>query len=200
MPAFPRLQGEAIGAIAKFLFEGEDIPAGAPDRRRSTCRIGLPVIAAGSTRRVIPRWPCPGERSTPSSSRPANMRGAFRSANFPNSRRKGIKETGSENYGGPLVTSGGLLFIGATHPRPQIPRVRQAQRQTTVGSGVAATPPMPRPSPTRWTDGSTSRFSRVEARSAAAREGGVYPGVCAARQSSSLPARHEVQRDTEFMQ
>jgi quinoprotein glucose dehydrogenase len=25
-----------------------------------------------------------------------------------------MKETGSENYGGPIVTAGGLLFIGAT--------------------------------------------------------------------------------------
>jgi len=27
---------------------------------------------------------------------------------------KGMKDTGSENYGGPIVTAGGLLFIGAT--------------------------------------------------------------------------------------
>ena len=28
---------------------------------------------------------------------------------------KGLKNTGSENYGGPLVTKSGLLFIGATN-------------------------------------------------------------------------------------
>ena len=28
---------------------------------------------------------------------------------------KGLKNTGSENYGGPMVTAGGLLFIGATN-------------------------------------------------------------------------------------
>jgi len=28
---------------------------------------------------------------------------------------KGIKNTGSDNYGGPVVTSNGLLFIGATN-------------------------------------------------------------------------------------
>jgi quinoprotein glucose dehydrogenase len=33
---------------------------------------------------------------------------------FPELTALGIKDTGSENYGGPLVTSGGLLFIGAT--------------------------------------------------------------------------------------
>jgi quinoprotein glucose dehydrogenase len=33
---------------------------------------------------------------------------------FPELVRKGLRNTGSENYGGPLVTAGGLLFIGAT--------------------------------------------------------------------------------------
>ena len=28
---------------------------------------------------------------------------------------KGMKDTGSENYGGPLITKSGLLFIGATN-------------------------------------------------------------------------------------
>ena len=28
---------------------------------------------------------------------------------------KGMKNTGSENYGGPVVTAGGLIFIGATN-------------------------------------------------------------------------------------
>jgi quinoprotein glucose dehydrogenase len=28
---------------------------------------------------------------------------------------KGVRNTGSENYGGPVVTAGGLLFIGATN-------------------------------------------------------------------------------------
>jgi quinoprotein glucose dehydrogenase len=33
---------------------------------------------------------------------------------FPELVKQGIRDTGSENYGGPLVTSGGLLFIAAT--------------------------------------------------------------------------------------
>lgn len=33
---------------------------------------------------------------------------------YPELAAKGIKNTGTENYGGPIVTSGGLLFIGAT--------------------------------------------------------------------------------------
>jgi quinoprotein glucose dehydrogenase len=33
---------------------------------------------------------------------------------FPELAAKGLKNTGTENYGGPIVTAGGLLFIGAT--------------------------------------------------------------------------------------
>ena len=33
---------------------------------------------------------------------------------FPELAQKGLANTGSENYGGPVVTAGGLLFIGAT--------------------------------------------------------------------------------------
>jgi quinoprotein glucose dehydrogenase len=33
---------------------------------------------------------------------------------YPELAAKGIKDTGSDNYGGPIVTAGGLLFIGAT--------------------------------------------------------------------------------------
>lgn len=34
---------------------------------------------------------------------------------YPELASKGLKHTGSENYGGPIVTAGGLVFIGATN-------------------------------------------------------------------------------------
>jgi glucose dehydrogenase len=34
---------------------------------------------------------------------------------YPELAVKGMKDTGSENYGGPIVTAGGLVFIGATN-------------------------------------------------------------------------------------
>ena len=33
---------------------------------------------------------------------------------FPELAAKGVKNTGTENYGGPIVTAGGLVFIGAS--------------------------------------------------------------------------------------
>src|ERR1051325_8157576 len=32
---------------------------------------------------------------------------------YPELAAQGIKDTGTENYGGPIVTAGGLIFIGA---------------------------------------------------------------------------------------
>jgi glucose dehydrogenase len=34
---------------------------------------------------------------------------------YPELAKKGIKDTGSENYGGPIVTAGGIVFIAATN-------------------------------------------------------------------------------------
>jgi quinoprotein glucose dehydrogenase len=34
---------------------------------------------------------------------------------YPELAAKGLKNTGTDNYGGPIVTAGGLLFIGATN-------------------------------------------------------------------------------------
>ena len=34
---------------------------------------------------------------------------------YPELAAKGLKNTGTENYGGPIVTAGGLVFIGATN-------------------------------------------------------------------------------------
>ena len=34
---------------------------------------------------------------------------------YPELANKGMKDTGSENYGGPVVTAGGLVFIAATN-------------------------------------------------------------------------------------
>lgn len=37
--------------------------------------------------------------------------------NFPELRQKGAPETGAEGYGGPIVTAGGLVFIGGTRDK-----------------------------------------------------------------------------------
>ena len=56
-----------------------------------------------------------GARCRRSISTPAPSAGRSRSASIPELVAKGLKDTGSDNYGGPVVTAGGLLFIGATN-------------------------------------------------------------------------------------
>ena len=114
MPAFPHLQAEALEAIRAFLTDGRDVPAGAPD----TSPINLPYRFTGYR-----RWRDP--EGYPAVSMPWGTLNAIELATgkyvwsipfgeFPELAARGVRDTGSENYGGPLVTSGGLLFIGAT--------------------------------------------------------------------------------------
>ncbi len=112
MPGFPTLQDEALQALQLYLYKGEDVPAGKPDPSRQPYRFtgyrrwldpqGYPAVAMPwGTLNAIDlnsgqfAWKIPfGE--------------------FPELTARGGLVTGSENYGGPLVTAGGLLFIAAT--------------------------------------------------------------------------------------
>ena len=51
-------------------------------------------------------------------------------------RSAGRRHTGTENYGGPIITAGGLIFIGATKDE-KFRALRQAHRQGAVGSPAA---------------------------------------------------------------
>jgi quinoprotein glucose dehydrogenase len=114
MPAFPNLQKEAVEALAAYLYKGVDLPAGAADTspanqayrftgyRRWLDPEGYPAIA--------PPWGMLTAIDL------ATGRFAWRIpfGEYPELVARGMRNTGSENYGGPLVTRGGLLFIGAT--------------------------------------------------------------------------------------
>src|SRR5260370_31540200 len=47
---------------------------------------------------------------------------------YPELASKGQKNTGAENYGGPIVTAGGLLFIGATNFDKKFPPLHKFHR------------------------------------------------------------------------
>ncbi len=127
MPGFPALSQTAINAVLHYAVTGQDAPADRDDRvnvattspdklklygnnsyrftgyRRFVDPDGYPAVAAPwgtlnainlSTGALV--WQVPfGE--------------------YPELAAKGLKNTGSENYGGPVVTAGGLVFIGATN-------------------------------------------------------------------------------------
>jgi quinoprotein glucose dehydrogenase len=114
MPAFPHLQNEAIDAIRRFLDEGVDLPAGAPDLSAGN----QPYRFTGYRRWLDPEgYPAVATPwGTLTAVHVASGKVAWRIpfGEFPELAARGVKDTGSENYGGPLVTAGGLLFIGAS--------------------------------------------------------------------------------------
>ena len=63
---------------------------------------------------------------------------------YPELAAKGMKDTGSENYGGPVVTAGGLVFIGATVADKKFRAYDKATGkllwETTLPFGATATP------------------------------------------------------------
>jgi len=114
MPAFPHLQKEALTAITQFLTDGSDIRAGEADATPANQEYRFTGYR---------RWLDP--EGYPAVAMPWGTLNAIHVATgkyawsipfgeFPELAARGLKDTGSENYGGPLVTSGGLLFIGAT--------------------------------------------------------------------------------------
>jgi quinoprotein glucose dehydrogenase len=63
---------------------------------------------------------------------------------YPELAAKGLKNTGSESYGGPVVTAGGLIFIGATVADKKFRAYDKATGkllwETTLPLGATATP------------------------------------------------------------
>ena len=115
MPGFPNLSNEQIYALVDFLSTGEskelasivpesaEIPYHLTGYKRFLDAEGYPAVAPPwGTLNAIDlntgeyAWKIPlGE--------------------YPELAAHGLKNSGTENYGGPIVTAGGLLFIGATN-------------------------------------------------------------------------------------
>ncbi len=116
MPAFPHLGSEAVKAIERFVLHGEAGPSIAAPAKSGFADV--PFMHDGYNRFLDPD-------GYPAISPPWGTLNAVnldtgaidwtvRLGEFPELTRQGVPVTGSENYGGPVVTASGLLFIGAT--------------------------------------------------------------------------------------
>jgi quinoprotein glucose dehydrogenase len=114
MPSFPNLSGEQIYALVDYLGTGEskELASVGPETpamkyhltgyKRFLDPQGYPAVA--------PPW------GTLNAINLTTGEYAWKVplGEYPELARQGLK-TGTENYGGPIVTAGGLLFIGATN-------------------------------------------------------------------------------------
>lgn len=113
MPSFPNLRENEVNAVAEYLLSGENkelAPANGPNARyrftgyhRWLDPDGFPAVQ--------PPW------GTLSAINLNTGEYAWKVplGEYPALVAQGVKDTGSENYGGPIVTAGGLVFIAATN-------------------------------------------------------------------------------------
>ncbi len=115
MPAFPNLSGDEISAVVDYVTRGEnkELASGEPGAPL------MPYRFSGYTRFLDPDgYPAvapPWGTLNAINLNTGEYAWKIPLGEYPELAAQGMKNTGTENYGGPLVTAGGLLFIGATN-------------------------------------------------------------------------------------
>ena len=117
MPGFASLGNQSIQAIARFLLTGEDTPGG--KTRAKPLPIEMKYSFDGYNKfldpdgypAVAPPW---GTLSAIDLNQ-GKIAWQIPLGEYPALAAQGMKDTGSENYGGAIVTENGLVFIGATN-------------------------------------------------------------------------------------
>jgi quinoprotein glucose dehydrogenase len=115
MPSFPNLSRPEIDAIILFLLTGEnkELESRESASPRPRYRFGgyHRFLDKDGYPAVVPPW------GTLNAINLDTGEYAWRVplGEYPELAQKGMKKTGTENYGGPIVTAGGLVFIGATN-------------------------------------------------------------------------------------
>jgi quinoprotein glucose dehydrogenase len=120
MPSFSFLSSSEKEALVNFLF-GIAAPEEAEPQKKATrekAEADIPYTHTGYNRFFDPEgYPAvkpPWGTLNAINLNQGTIEWSAALGEFPELTRRGIAPTGTENYGGPIVTDGGLLFIGAT--------------------------------------------------------------------------------------
>jgi len=114
MPGFPNLKADELNALVLFVSEGENKElAGKPELPQGRYRFSGYTRFLESQRypAIAPPWGTLNAIDLNT----GEYAWKIPFGEYPELADQGMKNTGSENYGGPIVTAGGLLFIGATN-------------------------------------------------------------------------------------
>ncbi len=114
MPGFAYMQRASIDALVDYLITGEDRAAPAPpaallEKYRFTGY--KKFLDPEGYPAVQPPWGTLNAIDLNT----GQYAWTIPFGEYPELAAKGMKDTGTENYGGPVVTAGGLVFIGATN-------------------------------------------------------------------------------------
>ena len=114
MPAFKTLSNDEISAITAYILSGKDSVVQSPRPDPSTAGYMLGVHSRFLDVDGYPAITPPWGSLTAIDLNHGTIAWRIPFGEYPELAAKGLKNTGSENYGGGVVTAGGLLFIGAT--------------------------------------------------------------------------------------
>ncbi len=120
MPGFPTLSWDELPALVRYASTGEDTVLDEQEGGPSPEQARLPYFHDGYNRfldpdgypAVEPPWGTLNAVNLDS----GEIAWRIPLGEYPELARQGVGNTGTENYGGPVVTAGGLIFIGATAP------------------------------------------------------------------------------------
>lgn len=115
MPAFPNLTATELDALIAYVSEGEnkELPSSplAPPLMRYRFSGYTRFLDPEGYPAVAPPWGTLNAINLNT----GEYAWKIPLGEYPELAAKGLTNTGTENYGGPIVTAGGLLFIGATN-------------------------------------------------------------------------------------
>jgi len=121
MPGFSNLSDDQVAGLLAYVIGGGHLAAGEP-REASSPAPPLPAMPFHFTgyRKFYDPDGYPAVAPPWGSLNAINLNTGEYAwkipfGEYPELAAKGVHDTGTENYGGPLVTAGGLLFIGATN-------------------------------------------------------------------------------------
>ena len=115
MAGFPTLPDRALDAIVEYLITGVDTPLDEPIYSPTQVRYRFTGYRKFLDPDGYPAVQPPWGTLNAINLNTGEHAWQIPFGEYPELAAKGMKNTGTENYGGPIVTAGGLVFIGATN-------------------------------------------------------------------------------------